>query len=157
VNFGMVSAGTGAAFPAGTRSLLVVGLTGLGPACYGEGTSNQALAGQPVGDGATYCYDPTDSAKGTHAYPYRWNVWAYDANDLRAVVNGTNTPWTPTPYANFGLMFPIGTPGMSNGLPNIGGVAFDPTTNRLFVAQLGVDPGTYGYAARPLIHVFTIQ
>jgi hypothetical protein len=157
VNFGMTSAGTGAAFPVGTRSLLVVGLTGLGPACYGEGTSNQALAGQPVGDGAIYCYDPTDSAKGTHAYPYRWNVWAYDANDLQGVVNGSKTPWTPTPYANFGLTFPSGTPGMNNGLPNIGGVAYDPATNRLFVAQLGVDPGPYGYAARPLIHVFKIQ
>ena len=96
VNFGMTSIGSGAAFPVGTRSLLVVGLTGLGPACYGEGTSNQALAGQPVGDGAIYCYDPTDSAKGTHAYPYRWNVWAYDANDLQGVVNGTKTAWTPT-------------------------------------------------------------
>jgi hypothetical protein len=157
VNFGMTSAGTGAAFPVNTRSLLVVGLTGLGPACYGEGTSDQTLAGQPVGDGATYCYDPTDSAKGTHAYPYRWNVWAYDANDLQAVVNGTKAPWAPTPYANFGLTFPVGTPGMGNGLPNIGGVAYDPATNRLFVAQLGVDPGPYGYAARPLIHVFKIQ
>ncbi len=155
VNFGMASVGSGAALPVGTRSVLVFGVTGLGPACYGPGTANLTIAGTPYVDapGEVWCYDPTDSSKGTHAYPYRWNVWAYDANDLAAVAAGTKQPWDVLPYANFGLTFPIGSPSKVG----LGGVAYDPATNRLFVAELGVDPGMWGYAAKPLVHVFSLQ
>ena len=33
-------------------------------------------------DGEHYCYDPTNSDKGQHAYPYRYQMWAYDLNEL---------------------------------------------------------------------------
>ena len=47
---------------------------GTGTFCYGEGAT---------------CNDPTDSSKGNHAYPYQYQVWAYDANDLAAVKAGS--------------------------------------------------------------------
>src|SRR5205085_1804721 len=61
----------GVVMPAGTRSVLFFGRQGLGTFCYGSGDE---------------CHDPTDSSKGTHAYPYAYYVWAYDALDLAAVV-----------------------------------------------------------------------
>ncbi len=63
----------GVVFPTGTRAVLFFGRHGTGTYCYGTGDE---------------CNDPADDSKGTHAYPYRYQVWAYDANDLLAVKNG---------------------------------------------------------------------
>src|SRR5438128_6045358 len=60
----------GVVFPKGRRSVLFFGTQGVGPFCYGEGTDRRDLAGKPTPDGTTWCYDPDDSSKGTHAYPY---------------------------------------------------------------------------------------
>ena len=68
---------TGMVFPSGTRTVLFFGKHGMGNYCYGTG-------GSSGGD----CFDPDDSSKGIHSYPYRSQVWAYDANDLIAVKNG---------------------------------------------------------------------
>ena len=120
---------TGMAFPAGTRSVLFFGKHGLGNYCYGTG-------GSSGGD----CHDPDDSSKGIHAYPYRSQVWAYDANDLIAVKNGQLQPYQVRPYAVWQL-------GAFN---DIQGVAYDPATQRLYISQV------YADNTRPLINVFQI-
>jgi hypothetical protein len=74
----------GIAFPPGSRSLLFFGRHGVGPFCYGTGSE---------------CHDPVDDSKGTHAYPYVHQAWAYDALDLLAVRNGALEPWEVLPYA----------------------------------------------------------
>jgi hypothetical protein len=77
-----------ALFPRGTRSVLFFGTQGTGTFCYGEGTADKSLVGKPTSDGSTWCYDPDGSSKGTHAYPYVAEVWAYDVAELAAVHRG---------------------------------------------------------------------
>jgi hypothetical protein len=84
----------GIVFPAGTRSILFFGRHGVGNYCYGTGAE---------------CGDPADSSKGVHAYPYRYQVWAYDANDLLAVKNGTKAAHQPQPYAVWTFNLPFFT------------------------------------------------
>jgi hypothetical protein len=116
----------GVAFPAGTRSVLFIGKQGLGPYCYGTGAE---------------CGDAEQSAKGTHAYPYVNQVWAYDANDLLAVKLGLLAPWSVRPYATWQL------PDVSNdGHASIGGAAYDHTTRRLYITKrYGENPRVYVY------------
>lgn len=116
----------GAAFPAGTRSVLFIGKHGTGPYCYGSGDE---------------CGDPAQSSKGTHAYPYVNQVWAYDANDLMAVKLGLLAPWSVRPYATWQL------PDVSNdGHASISGAAYDQTTRRLYITKkYGEHPRVYAY------------
>lgn len=143
--FGATTQIKGLVWPYGTRSVLFFGRTGTGPYCYGTGTRMASLAGLPVGDGSVWCYDPVDSDKGTHAYPYRYQIWAYDANDLLAVKQGTLRPWEPRPYGLWELTFPIDNTGK-----RLGGAAYDPYTGRVYVSQISGD------GDRPLVHVFTV-
>lgn len=136
----------GVVFPEQTRSVLFFGRHGVGRWCYGTGTRNQAQHGTAVGDGSTYCYDPTSADKGTHAYPYVYKVWAYDAADLAAVKSGSREPWEIKPYAMWELQLP-----WDNASRLLGGVAYDPATNRIFVVQSFAD------SDRPVIQVFTLQ
>ena len=131
-------------FPAGSRSVLFIGTQGTGPFCYGEGTSDHSLAGQRAPDGADYCYDPDGSSKGTHAYPYVSQVWAYDANDLLAVRSGRKRPWAVRPYATWPLSLPFGASG-------IGGAAYDPRSARIYVSQ------QHGNGTDPVIHAFRVR
>jgi hypothetical protein len=123
----------GVVFPPGTRSVLFIGRHGTGPYCYGSGTE---------------CRDPADSSKGTHAYPYRYQVWAYDANDLVAVRRGRLAAHRVQPYAvwNFSL------PREDSGQHLIGGAAYDPATRLLYVSQ----QCAYGDCA-PLVHAFELR
>ncbi len=133
----------GVAFPAGTRSVLFVGRQG-GAFCYGAGTTNQALHMTPNPAGDLWCYDPTSSDKGAHGYPYRHQVWAYDANDLLAVKQGAKQPWDVRPYATWTLT------DMDNaGSATIRGATYDPATRRLYVTG-----DTAG--ATPTVHVYEI-
>jgi hypothetical protein len=136
----------GVVMPEGSRSVLFFGRHGM-TFCYGAGTTNQALDQQPVPNepGVHYCYDPEDQSKGTHGYPYKDYVWAYDANDLAAVVAGTLKPWEPKPYATWDITFPTKGAGT-----HINGAAYDPATNRLFLSQAKAD------GDKPLIHVFMV-
>jgi len=120
----------GMAFPAGTRTLLFVGRHAT-TFCYGPGTSDPALAGTSDGQGNLYCYDPTQTSKGTHGYPYIHQVWAYDANDLLAVKNGTKQPWELRPYAVWRLTDMNNT---GDAYP-ITSATFDPTTKRFYMVQ----------------------
>ncbi len=118
----------GIAFPPGTRSVLFVGRQGTGPYCYGDGAP---------------CGDVCNGSKGTHAYPYRHQIWAYDANDLLAVKNGALAPWAVRPYAIWTL-----NDMDASGCADISGAAYDPASGRLYVAA--------GYGDEPILHVYTI-
>ena len=135
----------GVAFPEGARSVLYFGTHGT-TFCYGAGTSDPALHGKPTPDGTTYCYDPSDGSKGTHGYPYEYQIWAYDVNDLIAAKNGQKNPWDILPYGVWNFTLPFQSSGRQ-----LGGVAYDPGTQRIFLAQ------SYGDARYPAIHVFKVQ
>ena len=137
----------GVVFPEGTRSVLFFGMQGLGRFCYGESTDNPALDGTlfPGSTVDSYCYDPAQTSKGTHAYPYAYYVWAYDALDLAAVRSGTRQPWDIKPYAVWTLELPFGV-----SYAAIQGAAYDPQTGRIFVSE------AYGDGSFPLIHVFSV-
>lgn len=149
-SYGIATGMGGVAVIAGTRTALYFGRNGEGKACYGTGTARKELDGTNVGDGSKYCYDPTNSSKGTHAYPYRYQIWAYDLTDFAAVKAGRKRPWDVRPYGVWPFDLPIVEPGV-----NLGGVGYDPQGNRIYVAQLGADQD--GNAYRPLIHAFRVQ
>jgi hypothetical protein len=81
-------------------------------------------------------------AGGTNAPPYEPHVWAYNAHDLAAVRRGNKRPWDVRPYATWKLADNLGA--------DIGGVALDPATGRIFVTE------NHGDGVKPRIHVFTI-
>lgn len=119
----------GVAFPPGTRSVLFIGRHGTGLPCYG-------LASECNNDKANIY-------KGEHSYPYAMQVWAYDANDLLAVKNGTKQPSQLRPYATLRL------PEInSSGTASIAGATFDPATRRLYVSER--------YEESPRVHVYEI-
>jgi len=122
---------TGVVFPSGTSSVLFIGETGTGNYCYGE---------------ASVCGDPSNNWKADHAYPYRAYVWAYDANDMLAVKNGSKSPWSITPYATWELS----QPGNVSQDFGIGGAAYDPQTGRIFVVRKGDD-------AVPTVFVYEVD
>ena len=121
----------GVVFPEGTRSVLFFGRHGVGTYCYGEGAA---------------CGDPADDSKGNHAYPYVYQVWAYDANDLVAVKQGRKQPHQVLPYTTWTFTLPFQSPGRW-----FGGAVWDPSTRRIYVSQ------KYGDGAAPVIHVFRVD
>ena len=127
----------GLVFPGGTRSVLFWGSQGTGAWCYGTG-------GSSGGD----CYDPANSYKGGHAYPYVYQVWAYDANDLLAVKKGQKNPWDIRPYAVWNYNLPFENP---SDLHDVGGAAYDPATQKIYVSQMCED------GCNPIIHVFKVS
>ncbi len=153
-NFNMASWGDGMVIPPGWNSLLHFGRTGLGVPCYGEATGDPALVGTPVPGFLqdVYCYDPTDPSKGNHAYPYAYYVWAYDLNDLAKAKAGIVNAWDVLPYATWTLSLPFPEPSFKNLAATI-----DASTGLIYISQLRVDGGDYGYFAGPVIHVFKVQ
>jgi hypothetical protein len=127
----------GAVIPEGTRTLLFVGRQGTGPFCYGDGGANGE------------CKDPVVGDKGTHAYPYRYQIWAYDLADLADVRAGRRSPWDVHPYDVWPLDLPIDEPAK-----HLGGVTYDAAHHLLYVSQMLADRDEYAF--RPLIHVFRI-
>ena len=118
----------GMAFPAGSRSVLFFGRHGTGPYCYGTGED---------------CDDPVDGSKGTHAYPYVHQVWAYDAVELVAVKQGAKQPWQVRPYATWTL-----SEMDAGGGATIRGAAYDPATRRVYVTE--------GFGDTPVVHVYRL-
>jgi hypothetical protein len=131
----------GMAFPSGSRSVLFIGRQGVGPYHYGCGID----AGQSCpSDCDNDCsVDPCDHSKGTHAYPYVHQVWAYDANDLVAVKNGQKRHWELRPYATWTL-----DDMDTSGCADVRGAGYDPVTRRLHITQ------SYGESAR--VEVYAI-
>jgi len=141
---------SGMAIIAGTRTAIYVGRNGLGPNCYGNGTSNASLNGTYGPDGAMWCYDPTTSDKGSHAYPYRYQIWAYDLNDFAAVKDGRKQPWEVVPYGVWPFDLPTPEPSVK-----LGGVGYDSARQVLYISQLGADKDGYSY--RPVIHAVQLH
>jgi hypothetical protein len=131
---------------AGTRTALYFGRNGIGPACYGNGTDDASIVGTIGSDGAKWCYDPTNPYKGTHAYPYRYQIWAYDLNDLAAVKAGTKNPWDVMPYD----LWPFALPTPESHV-SIGGVTYDAEHQTIYLTQLYADT-----ESRPVIHVLKV-
>ena len=148
--YGATIAMGGMAIVAGTRTALFFGRNGLGEHCYGNGTNNQALHETMGADGSHWCYDPTSSDKGSHAYPYRYQIWAYDLNDFADVRSGAKQPWEVVPYG----VWPFEVPTPEAGV-RIGGVGYDPVTQTVYLSQLSADQDGYSY--RPAIHVLKIN
>ena len=167
----------GIAFPEGSKSVLIFGRMGMGNSnygagdnaegtlCYGPGTTIKSEAGRvggqscndgksTVGGGDHCCYDPTNTNKGGHAYPYKARIWAYNADDLADVKKGTKYAWNVLPYAIWDFDFPY-IDEAKNGSRDIGQVAYDPATQRLFISQLITD--NPGYARFPVIHVYRLN
>ena len=127
--YGMATTIAGVAFPANTSSVLFVGRQGTA-ACYGTGTDNKALHNTPDGQGNIYCYDPGNSAKGTHGYPYILAVWTYRAADLVEVKAGRKAPWDVRPVR----IEPL--PGAARSLKS---ATYDPATRRIIGAAVSGD------------------
>ena len=119
----------GVVMPEGSRSVLFFGRQGTGKFCYGTGEE---------------CSDPTQSAKGVHAYPYRYQVWAYDAMDLVAVKSGRRQPWSVKPYAVWPLQLPFASPMLQ-------GATYDAASGRVFIST------AFGDGERPIIHVLGVK
>lgn len=120
----------GMVFPDGFNSVLYFGTHGVGNFCYGTGPQ---------------CGDPVQPYQGTHAYPYRYQMWAYNASDLAAVHGGEASPEETQPYDVWELPLPY-----SPERTEIGGAAYDAETGRIFISQAFAD------GDNPVIHVFTI-
>jgi hypothetical protein len=182
----------GVVFPPETRSIIYTGRQGLGEYCYGEGTTDITEKGNTwnapypgnlcrgvpllVGDTHPCCYDPSNTSKGGHAYPYASYAWAYDAEDLARVKNGgrivddpspnlvdgvsslsteTYMPWDIKPYAYWDLNFPLSP---KNWLVFPGASTYDSVTRRLFIVQAVADDKlNSGIYNLPLIHVYELQ
>ena len=106
--YGAATSIAGMAVITGTRTVLYVGRNGLGTNCYGDGTADKSLHGKKALDGTMFCYDPTTNSKGSHAYPYRYQMWAYDLGDLASVKAGKKKPWQIVPYAVWPFTLPMG-------------------------------------------------
>ena len=123
----------GVAFVPGTRSVIFLGSNGLSQIGYGVGSEFK---------------DKSRTYQGYHSQNgvYRYQVWAYDIDDLVSVRNGSKAPWEvrPTLVHNFDL--PTPEPSVY-----LGGTAFDPATGRLFVSQKQAGPGF-----TPVIHVYQL-
>jgi len=153
----------GVIFPAGTRSIIFTGRFPEGVPCYGIGTNikeedgntsdqappnNTCMRTILVDKGVTCCYDPTNSSKGPHGYPYVMYAWAYDASDLKEVVNGNKKPWEVVPYDHGEIKLPF-TDTNSSGVQ--GATAYDEESKRLYLVQVKADNEW------PIIHVFQIK
>jgi hypothetical protein len=140
----------GVAIIGGTRTALFFGSTGAGTPCYGNGTSDESLHNKSSNDGTLWCYDPTSTDKGQHAFPYRYQIWAYDLNELAAVREGRKQPWEVMPYGVWPFELPI--PEIH---AKLGGVAYDSQRQVLYISQLLADKDTF--ANRALIHALRVS
>ncbi|MBR9701207.1 hypothetical protein GOV11_05070 [Candidatus Woesearchaeota archaeon] len=102
--------------------------------CYGTGGTD--------GD----CFDPCNSYKGYHGYPYHAKILFYDPADLSARLRGEVEPWEILPYAEW-------LPDAIWSSPDCGAamisIAFDEESGRLYIAQ-----GHTGEWGAGMIHVF---
>jgi hypothetical protein len=106
----------------GSRSLLCVGVQGLGNTCYGSSTE---------------CNDPTTPTfQGFHGYPLATTIWAYDLLHIQESYNGTRMPWNVLPYAVWRF-----APQFQEGANRINAAAYDYVNNRMYVKPTGITGG----------------
>ena len=122
------------------------------------------------------CYDPLNSSKGSHAYPYADYVWAYDATDLARVKTGgkivdnpspnlvdgvsptsteTYKPWHIKPYAYWEIKYPI--TDSSRGSVASGASAYDESTKTLYLVQTMADYNGSPWKMYPVVHAFKVN
>lgn len=148
-------------------NLVFIGTHGYGDAHYGIGTSDPALVGLPI-PGSPYnehydAYDPTNSNKGCHCYPYRTQVWVYPVADLIAVVEGRKQyhelvpTWFKLNFPIFGHQYYRPDPTLPAGIPNVNicGIDYDAERQELHVAAASQD--SYGWEPAPIVHVFKVN
>jgi hypothetical protein len=142
---------SGLMFPAGSRSILHVGTRGVGTLQYG--TPGQEA--EPDKGAPGIIYDPISPAKGYHAYPYRWYIWAYDANDLFAVKTETKASNTVLPYSHWSISAPPNTVNAENSITvEQVGSCYDNVNKRLFIAECGTSRTG---SLQPIIHVYQLS
>jgi hypothetical protein len=112
-------------------AVLISGVKG-GSTCYGSGSE---------------CGDPCRGSQGYHGYPYTAQVLFYDPDDLAARIAGTQQPYEVLPYASW-------TPAelWRHDCPDVGGLAFDATAGRLYIAERLAGPFGEG-----IIHVWELS
>lgn len=117
------------------NSVVFLGSHGTGPYCYGTGAT---------------CGDPIYSGSGAHAYPYRYQYWAYDARDFQDVIDDNINPWEVLPYS-YGefdkfTIYPTQR--------NFSGVSYDAANSILYVGQSKAD--TLAASSKSVIHAFEV-
>jgi hypothetical protein len=132
--FNLTSRITGVVMPPNTSSVIFFGSHGTGEYCYGTEVE---------------CNDPVKESKGTHSVGglYEYQAWAYDVHDLIDVKNGLKESWQIQPYDVWTFDLPMG-----GARKEIGGVAFDSQSGRIYVSQQLVD----GNGNYPIINVFQL-
>lgn len=136
-------------FAPGTRSVLFFGSIGV------DDDTGESFVG--YGDSPVYNDYARGHYKGPHSLngEYEYQVWAYDAYDYAKVRSGELAPWEVQPHDVWTFDFP----GMTDLDPakQLAGTAFDPATNRLYVAQQRWgDPTNDIPSGSPIVHVFQL-
>jgi hypothetical protein len=113
------------------RAVLVAGVKA-GSTCYGSGAA---------------CGDPCRDSQGYHGYPYTGRVLIYDPADLEARLTGSLEPWQVVPVAQW-------DPAelWEQECPDVGGLAFDEASGRLFLAERLV-----GSSGEGVVHVYQVR
>lgn len=137
--FTMCDDWSGGAFveSATASAILLLGYKGLGPNCYDE---------PPVD-----CHDPCSAFHGYHCQPYERQVIFYDVHALGRSARGEQDPWVVLPYA---IWRPAEFYLQDAPCWNVGGMAFDTATRRLFMVERGLGPGETNAA---VIHVWSLE
>lgn len=131
--------------PNGTRSLLFFGYSGDGFLTYGTPGS--------ISSNGSRIYDPIFNYQTNHGYPYSGKIWAYDLAEMAQVRTGSKTFNDIKPYA----VMPFKLPGAGTfGALTPSGVAYDPSTKRLYMTTTVNDPYQGGYG-QVLVHVYEVS
>ena len=132
-NIGGADQITGVVWPTGSKTILFFGMHG-DTYCYGTGAD---------------CGDPADSDKGVHGYPYHTSIWAYSADDLLSVKNGTSNPWDLSPLWRANIENDLN--GLIQSKNTLLGAAYDGVNQIIYVsAEKGDD-------SRPVIHAYKVN
>ncbi len=111
-------------------TIVVAGVKG-GSTCYGLGST---------------CGDTCRESQGYHGYPYTAQVLFYDPADLEARLAGTVEPYEILPYAEW-----VPSELWEQECPEVGGLAFDEVSGRLYLAE-----GLAGPDGEGIIHVYEL-
>ncbi len=133
----------GMVFPNGTRSVLVFGYHGSGLEMYG--TNGEIYDGVRV-------YDYSNNAQTFHACPYTLRVWAYNADELVQVKNGTGgfTCENIKPYAVWDFTIPnLSDPGSAS--LKFTGVTYNPVNRTIYLSFIPAPSG------QTVIHAFEVS
>lgn len=133
----------GMVFPNGTRSVLVFGYNGSGVQLYG--TNGNIYSGVRL-------YDYSNNFQSYHACPYVLRIWAYNADELVQVKNGTGgfTCENIKPYAVWDFTIPnLGDPGSISF--SFSGATYNPVNKTIYLSFRG------GNFAQTIIHAFEVS